>query len=102
LLPQEPADESWVLAELAAAESYRRPRRIPGLGPGSLGMAMRALRDGARLRALCGLLPRGLLSTAPIEAAVRRVVPAGWVPRPGCWVVACDYATGERVVFGRG
>src|SRR5256885_1810669 len=27
--------------------------------------------------------------------------PAGWAPRPGCWIVACDYATGERVVFGR-
>ncbi|HSR25131.1 MAG TPA: patatin-like phospholipase family protein, partial [Candidatus Eisenbacteria bacterium] len=39
--------------------------------------------------------------TAPIETAVRQAVPAGWAPRLDCWIVACDYGTGERVVFGR-
>jgi NTE family protein len=105
LLPRTPAaglpDDRWVLAELAAEDVYRLPRRLPGRGPGSLGLALRALRDGAALRAVCGLLPRGLVPTAAIEATVRRAVPSGWAPRPGCWIVACDYSTGERVVFGR-
>jgi NTE family protein len=30
----------------------------------------------------------------------RRAVPAGWTPSPECWIVACDYRTGERLVFG--
>jgi NTE family protein len=64
-------------------------------------MALRALRDGSALRVLCGLLPRGLVPTAAIEATVRRAVPSGWAPRAGCWIVACDYRTGKRVVFGR-
>jgi NTE family protein len=102
LLPRVPAgDERWLLAQLAAEDAYRPLRRLPRLGPGSMGMAIRALRDRAALRAICGLLPRGLVPTAAIEATVRRAVPSGWAPRPGCWIVACDYATGERVVFGR-
>jgi len=105
LLPLAPAaalqDSRWVLAGLAAEEAYRRPGRRSGLGPGSIGMALRAVRERAGLRTLCGLLPRGLVPTAAIEATVRRAVPFGWAPRSGCWIVACDYATGERVVFGR-
>src|SRR5947209_3394421 len=26
---------------------------------------------------------------------------AGWVDHPNTWIVACDYQTGDRVVFGR-
>jgi NTE family protein len=101
LLPRAPAgDERWPLAQLAAADAYR-PLRRARWAPGSMGMAIRALRERAALRAVCGLLPRGLVPTAAIEATVRRAVPSGWAPRPGCWIVACDYATGERVVFGR-
>jgi NTE family protein len=105
LLPVAPAaglpDDRWALARLAAEEVYRLPRRLPWPGPGSLGLALRALREGAALRTLCGLLPQGPLPTAPIEATVRQAVPAGWAPRLDCWIVACDYGTGERVVFGR-
>ena len=28
-------------------------------------------------------------------------MPSGWGPHPGLWIVACDYATGRRVAFGR-
>lgn len=105
LLPAAPlaglADDRWVLAELAAEESYRLPRRLPAFGPGSLGLVARALREGAAFRALCGLLPRGLVPTAAIEATIRRAVPTGWARRPQCWIVTCDYGTGQRVVFGR-
>jgi NTE family protein len=31
---------------------------------------------------------------------VRRVVPEGWAPHPGVWVVACDLEGGRRVAFG--
>lgn len=89
------------LAELALEESYRLPRRLPGRLPGSIGLARRALRERAPFRALCGLLPRGMVPTASIEATVRRVCPDGWPPRPGCWIVACDYETGDPMVFGR-
>lgn len=105
LLPATPSaglpDDRWALAGLVGEEVYRIPRRLPRPGPGSLGLVLRALREGAAFRALCGLLPQGLLPTAPIEAAVRRAVPAGWASRLDCWIVACDYGTGERVVFGR-
>ena len=48
-----------------------------------------------------GLLPEGMVSTEPVEQIVRQVVPSGWPDHPALWIVACDYETGERVVFGR-
>jgi NTE family protein len=48
-----------------------------------------------------GWLPRGLISTAPLERTIRRVVPHGWSSHPNLWIVACDYTTGRRVPFGR-
>jgi NTE family protein len=42
-----------------------------------------------------------MVSTEPLRDTIRRVVPAGWVDRPGVWIVACDYETGRRVPFGR-
>lgn len=51
---------------------------------------------------LVGLLPRGRGSLEPLARAVRSVVPAGeWAPREGVWVVAVDYGSGARTVFGR-
>ena len=32
---------------------------------------------------------------------IERVVPSGWTEHPNHWVVACDYASGRRVAFGR-
>jgi NTE family protein len=45
--------------------------------------------------------PRGIISTDPLKQQIRRVVPEGWSPHPNLWIVACDYATGDRVAFGR-
>jgi NTE family protein len=42
-----------------------------------------------------------MISTEPLKEIVRRVVPTGWSPHPNLWLVAIDYQTGERVVFGR-
>ncbi len=50
---------------------------------------------------VAGWLPRGAVSTEPLKQTIRRVVPSGWADHPGLWMVACDYATGRRVAFGR-
>lgn len=92
--------EDGPLSDLMLERTYRSARRWPRLVPGSIGLVGRALRDRALVRLLCGLLPRGLVATTTIEAAIARVVPKGWAPHPACWVVACDYGTGDRVVFG--
>lgn len=42
-----------------------------------------------------------MISTEPFKEQVRRVVPEGWSPHPNLWIVACDYETGRRVIFGR-
>jgi NTE family protein len=42
-----------------------------------------------------------MVSNAPLRDTVRRVVPSGWSAHPNLWIVACDYATGRRVAFGR-
>ena len=45
--------------------------------------------------------PQGLISTEPFKAVVRRPVPSGWADHPNLWLVAADYGTLERTVFGR-
>lgn len=71
--------------------------------PGSPSLFLRSLRQGGgTLRSrLAGLAPAGVISTAPIRDLIRRAVPSGWADHPGLWIVACDYASGERTVFGR-
>ncbi len=76
----------------------------PPIGPGSWGLALRSLTQPHRFTpstVVSGWLPRGIVSTDPLRDQVRRVVPSGWAPHPGLWIVACDYATGVRVPFGR-
>lgn len=88
------------LADLVLETAYRAAARRLRVLPGSIGLAARALRERSLFRLLCGLLPRGLVATTTIEEAIARVVPRGWAPHPACWVVACDYGTGDRVAFG--
>lgn len=91
-------------ADRAAGAEFRLHRgSIPRPVLGSPSLALRAaLQPGGRsLAALAaGWLPRGMISTGPLQDIVRRVVPEGWGPHPGLRIVAADYATGERVVFG--
>ena len=67
-------------------------------------MAATALSNPLRhtpLQLVAGWLPAGLISTDSLKDIVRRAVPGRWVDHPNFWAVACDYATGKRVPFGR-
>jgi len=86
-------------ASRSAGADFRLHRGLPRLGPGSPRLALaRGAPPGARLMAL---VPRGLISTEPLKDTVRRAVAKGWADHKKLWVVATDYATGERVAFGR-
>jgi NTE family protein len=94
----------WLLMDLAMESAYELPVRFALPRPGSLGLSLSGLRRDTNwplLRALSDLIPRGRVSTEPIVRTVRKAVPSGWPPHPNCWLAACDYASGEQVVFGR-
>jgi len=91
-------------ADRAGGARFRVHRGCPKVGPGSWSLATRTLVRPHRhtpSATMSGWLPRGLISTEPLREQVRRVVPSGWAPHPGLWIIACDYATGRRVPFGR-
>jgi NTE family protein len=70
---------------------------------GSPGLALRSLREPWKYgpAGIVAWLPHGVISTEPLKAVVRRVVPEGWSPHTNLWISAIDYDSGERVVFGR-
>jgi NTE family protein len=70
---------------------------------GSPGLALRSMREPWKYgpAGIIAWLPHGVISTEPLKAAVRRVVPRGWSTHPNLWIAAIDYETGQRVVFGR-
>ena len=91
-------------ADRAAGAEFRLQRALPPMGPGSLRLAARTLLAPWRHTPATvgvGWLPRGVISTEPLKDIVRRVTPSGWSDHPNLWAVACDYATGKRVAFGR-
>jgi NTE family protein len=50
---------------------------------------------------LSGLLPNGPFSTDPLGEVIERHTSGSWPRQPSLGVVACDYGTGRRIVFGR-
>lgn len=50
---------------------------------------------------LVGWMGRGFMSTERVGRLIRTVVGDGWSDHPNLWVVAVDYGTGRRTVFGR-
>jgi NTE family protein len=82
-------------------------KRDPGafpFFPGSPQLAARSLLKPHRYTpagVVSGWAPRGIISSEPLREIVRSVVPGEWTSHPNHWVVACDYATGRRVSFGR-
>jgi NTE family protein len=100
------ADEHVVAAaaaDPAAGASFRLQKALPRPGPGSWRLALSSVirpRGRPALAAISGWLPRGVLTTDPVRNLVRRLAPRGWAHHPNLRVVACDYATGRRAVFG--
>jgi NTE family protein len=91
-------------ADRAAGAIFRPHRGLPALGPGSWRLIATTLRRPHRHRPAAlagGWLPRGFISTEPLKSTIRRTTPSGWAAHPNLWIVACDYATGRRVPFGR-
>jgi NTE family protein len=86
-----------------SAGAIFRVARLPLLIPGSPGLALDTLLrpKGRSWQArVAGWAPQGVISNEPLKQVVRRAVPAGWAKHPNLWIVACDYRTGQRVVFG--
>jgi len=81
----------------------------PGLRPGSPRLLLDGLRHPLRLSpivVLASLLPAGRGTLTPVHDLMASVArDAGfaetWPTRPRPWVVAADYRSGRRVVFGR-
>ncbi|MBV9212202.1 MAG: patatin-like phospholipase family protein [Actinobacteria bacterium] len=91
-------------ASRSAGADFRYAGGLPPLGPGSWRLIFNSLRAPNRHRPtalLGGWLPRGFVSNEPLKDTIRRVVPSGWTDHPSFWAVACDYADGHRVAFGR-
>jgi NTE family protein len=91
-------------ADRAAGAVFRLHRGLPTLGPGSLRMALTALRNPlghTPLQMMAGWLPAGLVSTDSLKEIIRRAIAASWVEHPNFWAVACDYHSGRRIPFGR-
>ena len=91
-------------ADRAAGARFELERTWPPIGPGSWQLALRTLARPRRYPPAAigaGWLPRGFISTESLKDQIRRVVPEGWGPHPNLWIMACDYATGRRVAFGR-
>ena len=78
---------------------------LPRPGIGSLRGAVAAARHPLRttpMMALSTVLPRGRGSLEQVGQLVDEVVCDGdWTAHPRTWVVAMDYDSGRRVVFGR-
>jgi NTE family protein len=67
-----------------ARQVVRRPRQFPPLA------------------AMAPFVPRGRGTLAPVTGVVRALsASAGWPQQPVPWIVAMDYDSGRRVVFGR-
>ncbi|HTZ44137.1 MAG TPA: patatin-like phospholipase family protein [Jatrophihabitans sp.] len=80
----------------------------PGWRPGSPRLVWSGLRNRDAVPpvvALSGLLPAGRGTLEPIQHMIgATATAAGWCgdwPDGQTWIVATDYATGRRVVFGR-
>lgn len=92
------------LADRSTGTRLKLHRALPPLGPGSWRLGVSTLLRPHRhnpAAVLAGWLPRGFISTHPIQDLVRALVHHHWPGHPSFWAVAADYRTGRRVPFGR-
>jgi NTE family protein len=85
-----------------AAGGAAPPLPIPGIGsPRLIARSVRHPRRYAGTAVLSAFVPPGRGSLGDIGRMVEDVIPSGtWSPHPGIRIVAMDYDSGERVVFG--
>lgn len=99
-----PTEETWILNELTLESSYRSTHRLPHPPLGSWRLALAGLLQAPSpwsvLQMLSGIVPAGRIHPDPIARTVRRAVAQGWAAHPDCRIVATDYSSGKRVVFG--
>jgi NTE family protein len=97
-------DERWILTELALQSTYRSEHWLPHAPLGSWRLALAGLRQTpsrwSLLQTLSGVAPAGRVSAGPIVRTVQQAAPSGWAAHPHCRIVATDYSSGKRVVFG--
>jgi len=79
---------------------------LPRPGIGSARLLLRSLRQPQRYpptAVVSSMLPPGRGSLSSVARLVAAVAPHGqtWTTHPNTWIVAMDYDTGRRVVFGR-
>jgi NTE family protein len=78
-----------------------RPKLRIGSPRGVVSSALRPWRV-TPMAALSAVLPQGRGSLEPVGAIVDAVNPGGgWSSHPATWIVAMDYDSGRRTVFGR-
>ncbi|PTR31588.1 NTE family protein [Rhodococcus sp. OK519] len=84
-----------------AAHLAGAPGRLPPLPKPRLGSPGLLRRGLPTVTGLSGLLPEGGGDAGWLDRLATGVADAGgWVAHPATWLVAMDYATGERVAFG--
>jgi len=78
------------------------PLPRPGIGSprGVLASALHPWRV-TPMAALSAILPQGRGTMEPVGQLVDGLLPGGWAPHPSAWIVAMDYDSGRRAVFGR-
>lgn len=96
----EPVDAADEASRKLFQWSGQVPRPILGSPALALRTAIRPWRYPPTA-ALSAWLGRGFLANDQIGRMIRGVVGDGWSRHPNLWVVAVDYQTGRRVVFGR-
>ena len=88
-----------------SATGGRRPQLPKLRGPGSVKLMASSLRHGLRMpptTVLSAFMPVGNGSLERVGHLIDAVTPYDeWSPHPNLWIVALDYESGRRVVFGR-
>lgn len=80
----------------------RPPMPRPGLGsPGLLLSVLKHPRRIPPMAAMSALMPRGQANLAALERMLERLGEGVSWPERDTWIIAMDYATGHREVFGR-
>ena len=97
-------DDRWILNELALQSTYRSEHWLPNAPLGSWRLAVAGLLQTpsrwSLLQTLSGVAPAGRVSADPIVRTVQQATAHGWPAHPHCRIVATDYRSGKRVVFG--